>query len=125
MKTGGMTDIDERATERAEAAALVQAMDEAATKYETACGEGQMVWRTWGSGEPVVLLHGGSGSWTHWIKTIPELAEQYEVWAPDLPGLGDSAMPPSPHGRPTRSWPRANASWCAPKASWMAACSRP
>ncbi len=97
MMTGSMTDFDERATERAEAAALVQAMDDAATKYETACGDGQMVWRTWGAGEPVVLLHGGSGSWTHWIKTIPELAAQYEVWAPDLPGLGDSAMPPSPH----------------------------
>lgn len=92
-----MTDIDERATERAEAVALVEAMDAAATRYETACGSGKMVWRTWGEGEPIVLLHGGSGSWTHWIKTIPELAERYEVWAPDLPGLGDSAMPTSPY----------------------------
>lgn len=92
-----MTEIDERAEQRLEAEALINSVDALSTKYETACGAGQMVWRMWGEGEPVVLLHGGSGSWMHWIKTIPALAEHYEVWAPDLPGLGDSAMPPSPH----------------------------
>ncbi len=55
-----------------------------------------MVWRRWGSGVPVVLLHGGSGSWTHWIKTIPALMPRYEVWACDLPGLGGSSMPDAP-----------------------------
>lgn len=55
-----------------------------------------MVWRVWGTGEPLVLLHGGSGSWTHWIKTIPELSKRYELWVADIPGLGDSAMPPEP-----------------------------
>lgn len=45
----------------------------------------------------MVLVHGGSGSWTHWILTIPALlAAGHEVWAVDLPGLGDSAMPPEP-----------------------------
>jgi 2-hydroxy-6-oxonona-2,4-dienedioate hydrolase len=54
-----------------------------------------MVWRYWGEGEPVVLLHGGSGSWTHWIRNIPTLlACGRQVWAPDLPGFGDSASPP-------------------------------
>ena len=55
-----------------------------------------MVWRVWGAGEPLLLLHGGSGSWTHWIRNIPVLAERRAVWVPDLPGLGDSAMPPQP-----------------------------
>ena len=55
-----------------------------------------MVWRVWGSGEPLVLFHGGSGSWTHWIRNIPELSRHYELWVPDIPGLGDSAMPPQP-----------------------------
>jgi len=55
-----------------------------------------MVWRMWGTGEPLVLLHGGSGSWTHWIRNIPELARHFELWVPDIPGLGDSAMPPEP-----------------------------
>ncbi len=55
-----------------------------------------MVWRVWGAGEPLVLFHGGSGSWTHWIRTIPELSRHYELWVPDIPGLGGSAMPPEP-----------------------------
>src|SRR5262249_26580958 len=39
---------------------------------------------------------GGSGSWTHWIHNIPELSRHYQLWVPDIPGLGDSAMPPKP-----------------------------
>jgi len=72
-----------------------------ATRYETPCGEGAMVWRVWGYGRPVVLLHGGSGSWTHWLRTIPDLSRRFEVWVADLPGLGDSAMPPEPHNPQT------------------------
>lgn len=64
---------------------------------ETPCGDGRMVWRRWGKGRPVVLTHGGSGSWTHWIKTIPSLKHRCELWVPDLPGLGDSDMPHHPH----------------------------
>lgn len=55
-----------------------------------------MVWRVWGKGDPLILLHGGSGSWTHWIRNIPELSKHYELWVPDIPGLGSSAMPPEP-----------------------------
>ena len=55
-----------------------------------------MAWRVWGGGEPLVLLHGGSGSWTHWIRNIAELSRHYELWVPDIPGLGASAMPPEP-----------------------------
>ena len=55
-----------------------------------------MVWRQWGAGPPLVLLHGGYGSWTHWLKNIEVLAERYRVIAADMPGLGDSSMPPAP-----------------------------
>ncbi len=52
------------------------------------------VWHAWGDGEPVVLLHGGSGSWTHWIRNIDALvAAGREVLAPDMPGFGDSDKP--------------------------------
>jgi pimeloyl-ACP methyl ester carboxylesterase len=53
------------------------------------------VWHVWGAGKPVVLLHGGSGSWTHWIRNIDALvAAGREVWVPDMPGFGDSDKPP-------------------------------
>ncbi len=71
-------------------------LEREAEVFRTPCGDGDLVWRRWGTGEPVVLCHGGSGSWTHWIRTIPALSRHYELWVPDLPGLGDSAMPPRP-----------------------------
>ncbi|MGH7088126.1 MAG: alpha/beta fold hydrolase [Stellaceae bacterium] len=68
-----------------------------ATRLETPCGDGLMVWRRWGSGPPLVLLHGGYGAWTHWIRNALPLARHFTVLAPDLPGLGESATPPGPH----------------------------
>lgn len=63
---------------------------------------GHMVWHRWqptaslnGSLPPVVLLHGGSGSWSHWLRTIDPLrATGRQVLAADLPGFGDSDPPP-------------------------------
>ncbi|HSQ05556.1 MAG TPA: alpha/beta fold hydrolase, partial [Burkholderiales bacterium] len=52
---------------------------------------GDLVMHTGGSGPALVLLHGGAGSWTHWIRNIPRLAAHYTVHALDLPGCGDSA----------------------------------
>ena len=57
---------------------------------------GRMMWRIWaaGSGKPALLLfHGGSGSWIHWIHNVVPLSQRYTVYAPDLPGLGDSDPP--------------------------------
>ena len=80
----------------AEPAAIVDALDSKAHKLRTPCGDGTMVWRVWGRGAPLLLFHGGSGSWTHWLRNIPELSRHYQLWVPDLPGLGQSAMPPEP-----------------------------
>jgi pimeloyl-ACP methyl ester carboxylesterase len=81
---------------KADPAAVVDALARTARKVRTPCGDGSMVWRVWGAGEPLVLFHGGSGSWTHWIRNIPELSKHYELWVADIPGLGSSAMPPQP-----------------------------
>jgi len=38
---------------------------------------GTMMWHAWGegSGKPILLLfHGGSGSWIHWIRNVRPLA---------------------------------------------------
>ena len=67
-----------------------------AERIDTPCGEGTMAWRCWGGGPPLVLLHGGYGSWMHWIRNVRPLARQFTVIAPDMPGLGDSATPPEP-----------------------------
>ncbi len=56
-----------------------------------------MVWRGWGeSAQTILLLHGGSGSWIHWIRNIQVLSTRYTVWAPDFPGMGESADAPEP-----------------------------
>lgn len=77
-----------------EAIALVERLHARCEKRFTPCATGRMVWRIWGGGEPVVLLHGGSGSWTHWIRNIPAFARDYRLYIADLPGLGDSDMTP-------------------------------
>lgn len=81
----------------------VQRLLASATRLETPCGSGSMVWHRWspapgrvtGKHLPVLLLHGGSGSWTHWLLNIAALLRSgREVLAADLPGFGDSALPP-------------------------------
>ncbi|MBI4184120.1 MAG: alpha/beta fold hydrolase [Proteobacteria bacterium] len=62
-------------------------------------GGRRLVWRLWGEGPPLVLLHGGYGSWTHWIRNIRALAARFRLVVPDLPAYGDSDAPaedPSP-----------------------------
>ena len=49
-----------------------------------------------GSGEPLLLLHGFTGSWHHWRPLLGELAARYEVVAPTLAGHdGGRPLPPS------------------------------
>jgi pimeloyl-ACP methyl ester carboxylesterase len=52
-----------------------------------------------GQGEPLVLLHGFSGTgWAHWHFQIPAFAERYRVIVPDLRGHGKSkcrTVPPN------------------------------
>jgi len=81
-------------------AAFAARLAASATRHETplGAGGGVMVWHEWGAAdaEPLVLLHGGSGSWTHWIRNVAELSERYRVLAADTPGLSDSDPPPQP-----------------------------
>jgi 2-hydroxy-6-oxonona-2,4-dienedioate hydrolase len=78
-------------------AVSISRIESLSTRQTTACGAGSMVWRSWGGGRPLVLLHGASGSWTHWIRNILPLAAWFRVLAPDMPGFGDSETPPEPH----------------------------
>ena len=80
----------------------VSAALQAARRVLTPCGQGELVWHIWGGQgadatlPPLLLLHGGSGSWTHWLRNVlPLSATGRRVLVPDLPGFGDSALPPS------------------------------
>jgi pimeloyl-ACP methyl ester carboxylesterase len=46
-----------------------------------------------GDGEPLVLIHGYAETSETWRAVIPALARRWRVIAPDLPGIGDSAIP--------------------------------
>ena len=57
----------------------------------------KVCWRSWGKGTPLVLLHGGYGSWRHWIKQAIPFSKNYNVLIPDMPGFGESDDLPLPH----------------------------
>jgi 2-hydroxy-6-oxonona-2,4-dienedioate hydrolase len=84
-------------------AEFIAALDRASTRHVTHLGnghDGHIVWRCWGQGDkdaPLVLLHGGTGSWMHWIRNVEPLARDRMVIVPDLPGSGESASPQPPY----------------------------
>jgi len=47
-----------------------------------------------GSGEPLVLIHGIGSRWQIWEAPLERLVSEREVIALDLPGFGESPMPP-------------------------------
>jgi 2-hydroxy-6-oxonona-2,4-dienedioate hydrolase len=80
--------------------AHIRALESTSTLSTALCGDGTMPFRTWhplddGQGrELIVMMHGGSGSWTHWYRNISALSDNYELVIPDLPALGDAASLP-------------------------------
>ncbi len=45
------------------------------------------------SAQPLVFIHGLSGSWQNWLEQLPVFASERRVIALDLPGFGYSPMP--------------------------------
>jgi pimeloyl-ACP methyl ester carboxylesterase len=70
-------------------AEFIAALERAGTRRVT---EGDVIWYVWGDGKPLVLLHGGTGSWLHWVRNIEPLARDFTLLAADLPGSGDSGV---------------------------------
>jgi pimeloyl-ACP methyl ester carboxylesterase len=73
-----------RAAEPAAIASKTLEVDGVALHYLTA-----------GHGEPLILLHGYAETSRMWRPVIPIFAERFTVIAPDLPGIGESAIPKS------------------------------
>lgn len=51
------------------------------------------------SSPPVILMHGGGidSAWVSWRYLIPVLAQTHRVYAPNLPGYGESTRPTEPY----------------------------
>jgi len=73
----------------------IDAAVDKAKRIELPTPSGMQVWHVWNeaAGHPLVLLHGGSGSWNHWVRNVLPLSESRAVWTLDTPGLGDSELP--------------------------------
>lgn len=69
---------------------------DAMTRHDVPLEGSHVTWRTRGEGPPLVLLHGGHGSWAHWVRNIEPLSRRFRVLVPDLPGYGDSSAPAAP-----------------------------
>lgn len=83
----------QRVDDDTQARALIARLSAQARTEREAWPGGQVCWRGFGTGTPVVLVHGGHGSWLHWVRNIEALATQHTVWVVDLPGFGDSDAP--------------------------------
>ncbi|HXN52592.1 MAG TPA: alpha/beta hydrolase [Candidatus Acidoferrum sp.] len=77
------------------AAAGAHGEDEAIASRTAEVDGVRLQYLTAGQGPALVLLHGYAETSRMWKPIIPLLAERFTVIAPDLPGIGDSAIPAS------------------------------
>ncbi len=58
------------------------------SRYEAKIGGWPVRYEAAGKGEPVVLVHGLSGSTRWWSRNVSDIAGRYRVYLVDLPGFG-------------------------------------
>jgi pimeloyl-ACP methyl ester carboxylesterase len=73
--------------------AYAEAPDEAIASRTAEIDGVELHYMTAGRGTPLILLHGYAETSLMWKPIISGLAERFAVIAPDLPGIGDSAIP--------------------------------
>ena len=66
------------------------AVPEGATRGEVVVDGAAIRYASWGSGDPIVLLHGGMGNGEHWSGEVAALAAHHRVIAIDARGHGRS-----------------------------------
>jgi pimeloyl-ACP methyl ester carboxylesterase len=59
-----------------------------ASRYEAQVGGWPVRYEVAGEGEPVVLVHGLSGSTRWWSRNVSDIAKRYRIYLVDLPGFG-------------------------------------
>jgi len=83
----------------ADALGLIARIDALSTLHDVEHDGVRVRWRCFGNDAtrpPLVLLHGGHGSWMHWLRNVEALAASRTLWLPDLPGFNESDAPPAP-----------------------------
>jgi len=92
--------MDQRATQAIDASVpgaradeMLADIEHLAELHRVTVDDVTVCWRRFGRGAPLVLIHGGHGSWMHWVRNVEALAQHASVWVPELPGYGDSAVP--------------------------------
>jgi len=75
------------------AAAYPGASDKTIVSHDTEVSGVKLHYMTAGHGPTVILLHGYAETSRMWRPIMPLLAERFTVIAPDLHGIGDSAIP--------------------------------
>jgi len=75
----------------------LSAIEKSCNKVFIKSKDSKVCWRSWGKGKPLILLHGGYGSWAHWIKQAIPFSKNYNVLIPDMPGFGESEDLTLPH----------------------------
>ena len=80
-----------------EARAAIARVDALSTRHDPVHGGVRVRWRRFGTDTtrpPLVLLHGGHGSWMHWLRNAEALSAGRTLWLPDMPGFNESDAPP-------------------------------
>jgi len=84
----------------ADAQRLIERIDALSTHHDPVHQGVRVRWRRFGGEHdaqpPLVLLHGGHGSWMHWLRNIEALSATRTLWLPDMPGYNESDVPPPP-----------------------------
>ncbi|MFS2100935.1 alpha/beta fold hydrolase [Variovorax sp. Varisp85] len=84
-------------TPQAGARDLIARIDALSTHHDPVHEGVRVRWRRFGTDAtkpPLVLLHGGHGSWMHWLRNAEALSAGRTLWLPDMPGFNESDAPP-------------------------------
>jgi pimeloyl-ACP methyl ester carboxylesterase len=73
---------------------MAYAGDDGIVSHTSKVDGAELHYLTAGQGPAVILLHGYAETSRMWRPIMSTLARQFRVIAPDLPGIGDSAIPP-------------------------------
>ena len=73
-------------------ASIAPAQDKTIASRTAEVGGVSLHYLTAGKGPTVILLHGYAETSRMWRPIFPQLTERFTVIAPDLPGIGDSAI---------------------------------